>query len=126
MHVYLISIWLHIMAAVVWVGGTIFLVIVLVPAIRRPQFAPVASALIRFTALRFRCFGWFCFGVSVLTGIVNLVALGIGWQELQQAVFWPDSFGSTLAIKLILAAAILAISGFHDFFRTSSVRRVGI
>jgi copper resistance protein D len=80
MHVYLISVWLHIMAAVVWVGGTIFLVIVLVPAIRRPQFAAVASALIRFTALRFRCFGWFCFGVFVLTGIVNLVALGIGWQ----------------------------------------------
>jgi putative copper resistance protein D len=104
MHVfYLISVWLHIMAAVVWVGGTIFLVIVLVPAIRRPQFAGIASALIRFTALRFRWVGWVCFGVFVFTGIVNLAARGIGWQE------------HTLAIKLILVAAILAISGFHDF-----------
>jgi len=41
------------MAAVVWVGGTVFLVIVLVPAIRRPEFAGIASALIRFTALGF-------------------------------------------------------------------------
>jgi hypothetical protein len=95
-------------------------------AIRRPQFAGVASALIRFTALRFRWVGWFCFGVFVLTGIVNLVARGIGWQELQQAVFWRDSFGSTLAIKLILVAAILVISGFHDFFRASSLCGVGI
>ena len=112
---YLISVWLHIMAAVVWVGGTIFLVIVLVPAIRRPQFAGVASGLIRFTALRFRWVGWFCFGAFVFTGIVNLLARGIGWQELQQPVFWRGSFGNTLAIKLILVAAILAISGFHDF-----------
>ena len=117
MHVfYVISVWLHIMAATVWVGGTIFLVIVLVPAIRRPQFAAVASPLIRFTALRFRWVGWVCFGVFVFTGIVNLAARGIGWQELQETAFWRGSFGRTLAIKLTLVAAILAISGFHDFY----------
>jgi copper resistance protein D len=113
---YLISVWLHIMAAVVWVGGTIFLVIVLVPAIRRPQFAGVASALIRFTALRFRWVGWVCFAVFLFTGLLNLVARGIGWQELRDAVFWQGSFGRTLAIKLIVVTTILAISGFHDFF----------
>ncbi len=114
--VYLLSVWLHIMAAIVWVGGTIFLVVVLVPAIRRPEFAGIASALIRFTALRFRWVGWVCFGIFVLTGIVNLVARGIGLQELQDAIFWQGSFGRTLAIKLILVAAILLISAFHDFF----------
>jgi len=114
--VYLLSVWLHIMAAIVWVGGTIFLVVVLVPAIRRPEFAGIASALIRFTALRFRWVGWVCFGIFVLTGIVNLEARGIGLQELQDAIFWQGSFGRTLAIKLILVAAILLISAFHDFF----------
>ena len=88
------------MAAVVWVGGTIFLVIVLVPAIRRPEFRGIASGLIRFTALRFRRVGWVCFCVFALTGIVNLAARGIGWQELRDATFWQRSFGSTLAIKL--------------------------
>jgi hypothetical protein len=93
-----------------------FLVIVLVPAIRRPQFAGVASALIRWTALRFRWVGWVCFGVFLFTGALNLVAGGIGWRELRDAVFWQSSFGRTLAIKLMVVAAILAISGFHDFF----------
>jgi hypothetical protein len=97
------------------VGGTIFLVIVLIPAIRRPQFAGVASALIRWTALRFRWVGWICFCVFLATGAVNLLARDIGWQELQDAVFWQGPFGSTLAIKLAIVAAILAISGFHDF-----------
>jgi copper resistance protein D len=114
--VYLLSVWLHIMAAIVWVGGTIFLVVVLVPAIRRPEFAGIASALIRFTALRFRWVGWVCFCVFIFTGIVNLASRGIGWQELRDATFWQGSFGRTLAIKLILVAAILLISAFHDFF----------
>src|SRR5688572_33239529 len=115
MHIfYLVSVWLHIMAAVVWVGGTVFLVIVLVPAIRRPVFAGVASALIRFTALRFRWVGWLCVGVFIFTGIVNLAARGIGWQEVQQAVVWRGSFGRTLVRQLIPVAPIRAISGLHD------------
>jgi copper resistance protein D len=114
--IYLVSVWLHIMAAVVWVGGTLFLVIVLVPAIRRPEFGAIASALIRFTALRFRWVGWVCFCIFALTGVVNLAARGIGLQELRGALFWQGSFGRTLAIKLMLVAAILLISAFHDFF----------
>jgi uncharacterized membrane protein len=114
--VYLLSVWLHIMAAIVWVGGTIFLVVVLVPAIRRPAFGGIASALIRSTALRFRWVGWVCFCIFVLTGVVNLLARGIGLRELRETIFWQGSFGRTLAIKLILVAAILLISAFHDFF----------
>ena len=113
---YLLSVWLHIMAAVVWVGGTIFLVIVLVPAIRRPEFSGIASALIRFTALRFRWVGWVCFCILMITGVLNLIARGVGFEELREAAFWQGSFGRTLAIKLIFFVAILSISAFHDFY----------
>jgi uncharacterized membrane protein len=104
------------MAAIVWVGGTIFLVVVVVPAIRRPEFGGIASALIRFTALRFRWVGWVCLCIFVLTGVLNLLARGIGLRELRETIFWQGSFGRTLAIKLILVAVILLISAFHDFF----------
>jgi uncharacterized membrane protein len=113
--VYLISVWLHIMAAIVWVGGTTFFVIVLVPAIRRAEFAGVGARLIRWSGLRFRWVGWVCFGVFLLTGAVNLLGRGIGWQELQDPVFWQSSFGLTLLVKLLVVGAILAISAFHDF-----------
>jgi uncharacterized membrane protein len=113
---YLISVFLHIMAAVIWVGGTIFLALVLVPAIRRPEFSGVAATLIRWSGLRFRWVGWVCFGIFIITGILNLFFRGIGWQELQSGQFWQGSFGRTLAVKLSLMAAILAISGLHDFF----------
>ena len=114
--IYLFSVWLHILAAVVWVGGTLFLVIVLVPAIRRPEFGGIAPALIRSTALRFRWVGWVCFCILLLTGAFNLLARGIGLDELRDGAFWQGSFGRTLAIKLIFFVAILSISAFHDFF----------
>lgn len=113
--IYLLSVWLHIMAAVVWVGGTLFLVFVLVPAIRQPQFAALAAALIRFTGRRFRWVAWICFTIFLLTGIVNLAVRGMGVDELRHAVFWQGSFGTTLGIKLVLVFVILWISAFHDF-----------
>lgn len=114
--IYLLSVWLHIIAAVVWIGGTIFLAGVLLPAIRRPEFAQVGVPLIRATAHRFRFVGWLCFGVFVLTGSVNLWFRGIGWTELQSGHFWQGSFGTALASKLILVAVIISLSALHDFF----------
>lgn len=114
--IYLLSVWLHVLAVIAWVGGTIFLIIVLVPAIRRPAFAGIAAALIRFTALRFRWVGWVCFCILMITGVLNLIARGVGFGELREAAFWQGSFGRTLAIKLIFFVAILSISAFHDFY----------
>jgi hypothetical protein len=45
------------------------------------------------------------------TGGVNLLLRGIGWEDLQSGQFWQASFGRTLAGKLLLVAAILAVSG---------------
>jgi copper resistance protein D len=113
---YLASVFLHMMAAIIWVGGMFFLVIVLVPAIRRPEFGGVAAALVRWSGLRFRWVGWGCFAVLAMTGLLNLFLRGFGWEELLSAEFWQGSFGYTLMIKLSLAAVILAVSGLHDFF----------
>ena len=42
---YLVSVWLHILAAMAWVGGMLFLVAVLVPLLRTPAMRPQATAL---------------------------------------------------------------------------------
>jgi putative copper resistance protein D len=112
---YLTCVWLHIMAAVIWVGGTIFFALVLVPAIRQPEFSAVAAGMVRWTALRFRWVGWLCFLVFIFTGSINLAFRGLTWNDLSSAIFWRGSFGSVLTLKLLTFAAILAISAIHDF-----------
>ena len=112
---YLISVWLHIMAAVVWICGTIFLALVLIPAIRRPEFGSIALELIRWTVLRFRLVGWICFAVFIVTGTMNLIFRGVTWSALFNADFWQGSFGTVLSLKLTLVAIIFVVSALHDF-----------
>ena len=45
---------LHILAAVTWIGGMIFLSLVLAPLVRGRKAAPEFMALFRSAALRFR------------------------------------------------------------------------
>ena len=112
---YLLSVWLHILSAVIWIGGTIFLVLVLVPAIRRPEYREVAANLIQETGARFRRISWICLGLLVLSGTFNLASRGFGWADLWSGRLWQGSFGRTLGIKLLLVATILVLSALHDF-----------
>jgi uncharacterized membrane protein len=112
---YLVSVWLHILAAIVWIGGTIFLALVLLPVLRTDEHAKVAPALIRASALRFRTIGWHCFAIFIVTGSLNLMFRGVGFADLGDGDFWRGSFGSLLALKLGLVCVIIAISAIHDF-----------
>lgn len=101
---YLFSVWLHIVSAAVWIGGMVFISLVLVPVIRRQQeYLGIAASVIRRTGVRFRWVGWACVAVLILTGAFNLVYRGFAWT------------GGVIAVKLLLVAAILVLSIIHDF-----------
>ncbi|MFQ5682260.1 MAG: DUF4149 domain-containing protein [Candidatus Binatia bacterium] len=98
-----------------WIGGMVFLVVVLVPAIREPAHQAVASSLVHWTGQRFRWVGWVCLGLLILTGVFNLAYRGFGWLDLWNGQLWQGSFGTSLEIKLLLVAVILLLSVVHDF-----------
>ena len=54
---HLASVWLHILAATVWIGGMAALGLLLVPLLRRERFQDVARPLLYASALRFRWIG---------------------------------------------------------------------
>lgn len=112
---YFVSVWVHLLAAIVWIGGMVFLAAVLVPALRRNEYSFLSASLIQWTGRRFRWVGWLCLVALVLTGFVNLSYRGIGWDALASGELWQTSFGRVLGAKLILLAAILSLSIFHDF-----------
>ena len=112
---YLFSVWLHILAAITWVGGTIFLVLVLVPATRQSQFRRLAPQLIQWTGARFKRVSWIALTILILTGIFNLGYRGFGWADVWNGQLWRGTFGQTLGIKLILVAITLFTSALHDF-----------
>jgi putative copper export protein len=112
---YLLSVSLHLLAAAVWIGGMVFLGLVLIPVIRRPEHRGVAANLIHWTGLRFRMVGWVCLAVLLLSGAGNLVSRNIGWMDLWSGTLVLGPFNRTLSLKLLLVTAILFLSAFHDF-----------
>ncbi|MCA9557894.1 MAG: DUF4149 domain-containing protein [Myxococcales bacterium] len=120
---YLVSVWLHILAATAWIGGMFFLVLVVVPWLRSGGRRD-ASTFLRETGVRFRKVGWICFGVLVATGTLNLWFRGIGFADLAQAEWRASPFGRILAWKLGVFAVVLIVSALHDFYVGPHAARV--
>ena len=113
--IHLLSVWLHILAATVWIGGMAALGLLLVPLLRQERFEDVATPLLYASALRFRWIGWGALGVLVVTGLVNVRAQGVPWATWLDAEFWSTAWGAALGGKLLLVVVTLAVSAVHDF-----------
>src|SRR5689334_13799332 len=91
-----IRLFLHVLAATVWVGGQLTLA-GLVPGLRS-----VAADAPRAAARRFNLIAWPAFGVLVVTGIWNILAIKPSWS---------GAYGVTLIVKIV----VVGVSGLAAF-----------
>lgn len=108
---------LHIFAAVSWVGGMIFLSLVLAPLVRGRKAAPEFMALFRSAALRFRPVVWVAMATLVMTGPMLLSHRGLN-------VMAPASWPGIVTVKLTLVALLLFLTLLHDLVFGPQVSRV--
>lgn len=111
---YLLSVWVHILAATVWAGGMFFLVLVVVPWLRKGARSDAAGFL-RETGERFRSVGWACFFVLLTTGTFNLWFRGVRFSDFGRAEWLQSPFGTTVVVKLGAFLLMLVVSLVHDF-----------
>jgi uncharacterized membrane protein len=112
---YLASVTLHILAAALWAGGTLFLVFVIVPLLRTPELRDRAVALVAALGERFRTVGWACLLVLIVTGFFNAAYRAQSAGALLDPAWWSTPFGRLLAEKLGVVIVILLLSAIHDF-----------
>lgn len=110
-------VWIHLIAAVSWIGGTIFLSLVLAPSYRALASKPDAGALFRTSAKRFRLVVWGAVAVLLLTG--PMLVLSHGWS-----LFDPARWPSVLGVKLSLVAVLLLMTLAHDLVLGPRVRAI--
>ncbi|MGE3910792.1 MAG: DUF4149 domain-containing protein [Chloroflexota bacterium] len=111
---YHLSVLLHILSAVIWIGGMFFLALVVVP-VARGLPPPERVALFGAVGRRFRAVGWICIAVLLVTGLINVTFRGVTWANLFTADLWGSPFGQTLAAKLAVVVLMLGLSVYHDF-----------
>lgn len=121
---YILTVWIHILAAMVWIGGAAFIALILVPSVRKPEFAVIAPSLLRAAALRFRLVGWICLGILIISGCANLGFRGYSLADCLNGNVWKGPFGTLLLFKVGLVAAMLAISVVHDFVLGPEAARI--
>ncbi len=111
---YLVSVWLHILAAITWIGGLFFIVLVVVPWLRGGGSGG-AGAFLRATGARFRDVGWSCFAIVLVTGTFNLHVRGVHLADFTRAEWLASWLGRAIVLKLMLFLLVLVVSAVHDF-----------
>lgn len=110
---YQLNVFIHILSAVIWVGGMLFVSLVVVPVVRHLPPGE-RSALMSALGHRFRIVGWVCIVILVLTGLLNAGFRGVTWTNFP-ALVASSSFGQLLGAKVLLVGTMIALSAVHDF-----------
>jgi putative copper export protein len=115
---------LHVIAAIFWVGGMLFLSLVVVPFLKtiedekkRSQIYQVVGTKFRFwVGTKFRFWGWIAIAILLVTGPLNLYLIGIPPGVIFDPAFHGYGYGWTLMAKLGLVFIIVVSSLVHDFW----------
>ena len=95
--------WLHILAAVVWIGGMAFNLLVVRPSmgvVDLPQRLKLADGILR----RFIPVVWISVGLLVFTGLLMTLK-----RVASLEVLLKTGYGNVLILKLILVAVMISI-----------------
>ncbi len=101
--------WLHLMSAAIWVGGSIFVGIVLTPIARRDLPAQARYPLFAAVGKRFGLIGRSALLVLIATGVYKI---SLSWGS---DGFWESVIGRVIIIKIALLTVMIALNLLHDF-----------
>lgn len=120
---YVIITFLHVSAALLWVGGMLFMSLILIPALRGQRDPHLTARLIQAVGRLYRRWGWGALILLLLTGYGALRLRGFSNAILTSAAFWRAPFGRTLAWKLFFFVGVVAFSLIHDLSSAQQLER---
>jgi uncharacterized membrane protein len=111
---------LHLLGAVVWVGGQLTLAVAVVPAFKAELDDQTRSRVGRSMARRYGV-------VAFAIGLPLQIATGIGLAYrygVDLDGFDRDGYGAALGVKLVLVVAAVALAAWHGMASASGNRRL--
>lgn len=103
--------WVHLMSAILWVGGQLFIVLVLLPVLRKALSGTEFTLLFAQVGRRFGTFSWAALSLLVVTGYLNAYHRGVDWSRLLDS-----EYGRTLALKLLFVAIVIVLTLVHALY----------
>jgi uncharacterized membrane protein len=113
---YYASITIHVLAALVWLGGMFFLALVGAPVLRTLENAELRQRLFDDLGYRFRAVGWLALAALLATGLLNLWYRGaLSPTMWRDPGFANSGWATALKIKLVAVVVMFIVEGYHDF-----------
>ena len=112
--------WLHLLAALFWVGGQLFLITVVVPVLRRELTRQEQIRLAAGVGRRFAGYSLVALGVLVVTGIGLALEHGVEMQGLA-----GNPWEQVLVAKVALVALVIPITTLHGLVYGRRLARLG-
>jgi uncharacterized membrane protein len=113
---YYLSVTIHLLAALLWLGGMLFLAAVGAPVLRKIESPKLRAELFQALGQQFRLVGWIAIAVLIVTGLLNLHFRGfLNAAALGSSTFWATRYGHSLAGKLACVGIMLVVQAIHDF-----------
>ena len=105
----LLVLWLHIVAAVIWIGGNLVMAMVVVPYFRRSVSPVERIQILSQIGRRFEPIVWGCVLVLIFSGLLNIF---LSYPDLTGLA---GAFMRTLLIKLLLVIVLIFLTAIHSF-----------
>ena len=113
------ALFLHVIAAVSWIGGMVFLSIALGPLLRSRQASSEIVGFFRAAARRFRMVVWMSIAILLSSGPMLLHARGL-------SILDPRAWPTILTIKLTLVFVLLVLTVLHDLVLGPEIRQAAM
>lgn len=105
--------WLHLSAAMVWLGGLVFQACVVLPTLRRLEPNHERRRFALSLEVRFRTVMWPAIGVVLFTGLINVLHTWYAMASLGAPV--SAAFGWVLGCKMLLISVMLMLQVGQQF-----------
>ena len=112
-----LALYLHIVSAMFWVGGMLFLVLVIAPFLKTLTDPREKSRIFQVVGKQYRFWGWVAIITLLVTGPIALyLNYGLSVPDVFKQGIHTTPLGRTISVKLALVALIVISSLVHDFY----------
>lgn len=108
--VWVIIRWVHLMSAIAWVGGMLFMGLILIPVMRKALPSIERTLLFDKVGYRYGMVSTVALLLLLVTGYFNGEHRHVDWAHLM-----GSPYGQILALKLVLVVLVIGVTFVHSF-----------
>jgi copper resistance protein D len=103
--------WIHLVSAIAWIGGQLFILIVLLPIMRTTLPRDERVLVFAQVGRRYATVSWVALTLLIITGFLNGQRRSVDWEHLTRS-----GYGQILFTKLIFVAIIIVVTLVHALY----------